>query len=527
MSNGKHSFVQMTKLHNVRGRVDYITNPKRQENLYATYTNVPKKYWYHLAKENQWDFSHSGSGGRCIEARELIIMLPPSLIEYDHETLLKYFTGRFAEKYGVDCQSALHHNKAKTNLHIHLIFSEHKALGEPERKIARRNMFYDENGKHVRTKKEILDEEGNVRKGCRIIPKGEVYEINFFEPKNPHFKSQSFLKESKEFFTEICNTLVKNENEKLAVFESNGPYLATKKIGKNNPKATQIRQDNYLRQEWNRTVDRMLIWGEKEEAMMFAKNEYILKPMAESVEQNGYRPELFTEFLQKAIGLVRGMIDYCIACDNAEKDENGEPLFYEDLVIDATPAALPPREKGPYPSSEKEEAELLRLKSIEKKLKKENRKVYAIEKNKEKMEKQLADLPKNIFHRKERRELTEAITAKDIQLEEAKSTLGMMPVMYGYANVKEFKKDLKRAEEALAEVRARQKEWERPDPVPEKAVKIFPANAKRENAREDSIEEELWGGKQRSIKEQLEENKEHLVQQKNKTKKKYYDRDCL
>lgn len=32
-------------------------------------------------------------------------------------------------------------------------------------------MFYDENGKHVRTKKEILDENGEVREDCRIVKK--------------------------------------------------------------------------------------------------------------------------------------------------------------------------------------------------------------------------------------------------------------------------------------------------------------------------------------------------------------------
>jgi hypothetical protein len=35
-------------------------------------------------------------------------------------------------------------------------------------------MFYNEQGRHVRTKKEILDENGNVRKECRIVKKGEV-----------------------------------------------------------------------------------------------------------------------------------------------------------------------------------------------------------------------------------------------------------------------------------------------------------------------------------------------------------------
>lgn len=169
MSNGNHSFVRMVKLKNVRGRVNYITDLKRQENLYATCTNVPKKCWYHLAKENQRDFRNSGTTGKCIEARELIIMLPPSLIEYDHEAILKYFTGVFAEKYDVACQSALHHNKTKTNLHIHLIFSERKALEEPEQKIAKRNMFYDETGKHVRTKKEILDPVFSILPGAFLL----------------------------------------------------------------------------------------------------------------------------------------------------------------------------------------------------------------------------------------------------------------------------------------------------------------------------------------------------------------------
>lgn len=62
-----------------------------------------------------------------------------------------------------------------------------------ERKIASRNMFYDEKGKHVRTKKEILDESGNLYPGCKIIKKGEVYETNFFQPKKEEFKSNVFL----------------------------------------------------------------------------------------------------------------------------------------------------------------------------------------------------------------------------------------------------------------------------------------------------------------------------------------------
>ena len=48
-------------------------------------------------------------------------------------------------------------------------------------------------------------------------------------------------KEVKEMFTEIINSHVKEESEKLSVFQQGGVYLATKKIGKNNPKEATIR----------------------------------------------------------------------------------------------------------------------------------------------------------------------------------------------------------------------------------------------------------------------------------------------
>ena len=169
MNRRNHSFVMESKLHDVKGRVDYISSPKRQENLYAVFSNVEDSYWDLLEEQNQRDFAKSGTEGTCIEARELIIMLPPSLIDYDHEILLKYMTSKFLEKYDVGCCAALHHNKSKTNLHIHLIFSEREIRQEVERKIASRNMFYNESGKHVRTKKEILDEDGNLRPGCKLI----------------------------------------------------------------------------------------------------------------------------------------------------------------------------------------------------------------------------------------------------------------------------------------------------------------------------------------------------------------------
>ncbi len=91
----RNSFIQLSKLSNIRGRIDYITNPERQENLYATYETVQRSFWKVLATENQQDFQKSGSARKCIEARELIIALPESFIKYQSEKLLKIFTEKF------------------------------------------------------------------------------------------------------------------------------------------------------------------------------------------------------------------------------------------------------------------------------------------------------------------------------------------------------------------------------------------------------------------------------------------------
>ena len=180
----RHSFIQMTKLHNVMGRIDYITSTVKQENLYAIYATQPlRSFWKELAKCNREEFTKSGTTGKCIEARELIISLPEALYHYENDYLIKYFAMDFKKKYGVDCYAALHHNKRKTNFHIHLIFAERTKMEKLVVKVASRNMFYDESGKHVRTKKEILDESGDIRNGCKIIRKGEVYEKKEFSVK--------------------------------------------------------------------------------------------------------------------------------------------------------------------------------------------------------------------------------------------------------------------------------------------------------------------------------------------------------
>lgn len=114
----RHSFIQMSKLSNVKGRISYISDPKRQEYLYATFsTREDMTFWNDLAKECQEEFKRFGTEGKCIEARELIIALPEEYTKFDPNQVLREFTEQFKKRYDVECVSALHHNKTKKNYH--------------------------------------------------------------------------------------------------------------------------------------------------------------------------------------------------------------------------------------------------------------------------------------------------------------------------------------------------------------------------------------------------------------------------
>ena len=302
------TFVQHNKLHNVRGRIQYISSREKQENLYAVYETVPAEYWRDLAKENRADFIRSGTAGTCIEAREFIIALPKYMTGYDPEELLRYFTESFKRKYGAECVAALHHNKSRTNYHIHLIYSERQKLDEPVRKIASRNMFFDPKGKRVRTKKEATDEHG-LLPGYRMVAKGEVYEEHLFEKKNPLFKQKNFTEDAKEFFTGLINEQLP-EQLKMKTFPKNGPYLPTKKIGKNNPHAEEIQQTNQLKDEWNKGINKARARGVSRDSLVRVKQELIVKPVGESIQKSGGRrdPATFRNILAAGVKILTVML---------------------------------------------------------------------------------------------------------------------------------------------------------------------------------------------------------------------------
>ena len=265
----RHSFIQMSKLSDVKGRISYISDPRRQEHLYATFsTREDMTFWNDLAKECQEEFKRFGTEGKCIEARELIIDLPEEYTKFD----------------------------------------PNQVLPEPDIKIASRGVFYDELGKRVRTKKEITEEDGKIREGCNVIKKGEAYEKHLFTAKDEVFKNELFLEEAKHFYTALINRHIHDPERRLKVFDPNSVYLPTKKIGKNNPKVAEIEADNAARQDWNRTADMALVSGITEAKIIEIKNEHVYNEASRSVQKNGWLLGLFRGIIQKAKEILQVLI---------------------------------------------------------------------------------------------------------------------------------------------------------------------------------------------------------------------------
>lgn len=462
----RHSFIQMSKLTNLKGRINYISNHARQENLYAVYDTTERKFWNELAKCNQEEFEKSGTGGKCIEARELIIALPESFVDYEPDMLLKLFVEHFKRNYEVECVGALHHNKRKTNYHIHLIFSERRLLKEPIEKVASRNMFYDENEKHVRTKKEVMDEAGQVRKGCKIVPKGAVYERKIFTTKDSKFKNEAFLNEVKCSFTELMNIYVKDKKEKLQVFNKSSPYLAMKKIGKNNPKAEQIESDNGVRQRWNQTVDRALVGGIAEEKIMGIKQTEIVDKAKSSIQKQGRQPQLFMAIVQLAIVALQILVSQILKqiyqeCDDTERalppvissGKTGDIQMVDDKNIRETERSLPAPPVKPalaeqYPN----------LSAIYRKLDNQNHVIYPKEQKLAEAKKELENT-KGLFKGKRRKELQADINELVPLVDTLKQQLSGIIQDYGYKNVKAFLEKYVAAQAAYGEYHRAVKAW--------------------------------------------------------------------
>ena len=189
------TFVRMTKLNNVMGRVDYITDPKRQEEIVASYESLcmDAVSWHDIA---QYERSHRKSESRNNEARELIIALPNNLVQLPPDQMTEFISDLVYEAvpevdmHTTPMNAAIHWNHDRTNLHMHLIFSERSYTGQV--KYWDRDVYQTQDGRVARSKKErAVDSQGNYLPP--IHRKGDI-QSDGYSAKNPVFKTRSFTR---------------------------------------------------------------------------------------------------------------------------------------------------------------------------------------------------------------------------------------------------------------------------------------------------------------------------------------------
>ena len=336
----------------------------------------------------------------------------------------------------------------------------------------------DENGKHVRTKKEILGEDGESREGCSIVKKGEVYEKKLFTAKEERFKSNSFLDEVKHSYTDLINIYVQDESQKLQVFERGSVYLATKKIGKNNPKAQEIEADNQKRREWNRAVDMALISGVPEPKIMEVKRKEITEPIRESIARRGNRPRLFSRVVTVAVEALEFLIASVLFKKPREvpeqtsvaQTERTEAEHQEHIAENSMAAVKVTKDE----KSEPEQPKMTRLASKYSKLFKVNKELEEQNSAIQKKQKQLSAKKKELsevkgwFKGRKKKELQNEIDELKSQIRDMKDYLPRIVQKIGYRSVQEFLKDFKASQIEYSQYRTAIEKWKKEtgkDPV--------------------------------------------------------------
>lgn len=295
-----HIYARAKPMSDVVGRADYISSPDRQERLLAVAGITEKTYWKQLSDDSQAAWREAG-GVRikmvprrnketgetemveqkkpACEAREIHVALPQSIKEMsaaERKKVARRLHNFFSRKYGVGCLVGIHESKTDGNVHAHILFAERQRLAEPVIKIATRNIFLNEDGVRCRTKKEIMDDRGEVRQGCRIIPKGEIASEKRFGDKETTFAEKGWLKDVKQDLADWINEVLQPDQERV-VYDPEGLYLAQIHVGKGRPddQKKTIETWNKNVRKYNQAVREGLISGQQGQDL---KTQIMLSP---------------------------------------------------------------------------------------------------------------------------------------------------------------------------------------------------------------------------------------------------------
>lgn len=194
-------YARETALKNVVGRSDYISNPKRQEEI-VLHKQEMKHDWKEYA---DFEKANQKSKNANVQARETVVALPNDLAN-DSEKLEQFCDLLAKKMYGEnrDYEYAVHWNQSRSNLHAHFIYSERERNVESKPKVYKRDLWADsKTGRAckkdhpnavLRAKKgEVMkDKDGNVR-----------YDTEPFTAKDKRYNNKTWLGERNKLIQEV------------------------------------------------------------------------------------------------------------------------------------------------------------------------------------------------------------------------------------------------------------------------------------------------------------------------------------
>jgi hypothetical protein len=219
-------YSRIQKIHDAGGRHEYLTNADRQEEVVLHEVQLQYDWEFH----SQFEQAHSQKGQSNHVALEVHIALPNEL--YDDKVKLKEVCDDLVKNIvgeNHDYEYAVHWNHNRTNLHVHVMFSERENVKEREVKVYAKDIWQDKEthklAKANAEGAELVHRKGEVQKDKdgNIKYKDEPFTAKDIKFKNIHFPQ---LK------NEITARVLKEHGYDLRVQTKDSPYLSQKKLYK-------------------------------------------------------------------------------------------------------------------------------------------------------------------------------------------------------------------------------------------------------------------------------------------------------
>ena len=242
------AFARQTKLKNVVGRSQYISDNQRQEHIVLHSQENMIHSWNEYA---DYEKQNRKNKEENIQGREIIIALPNEL-DQDLEKL-KEVVDDYAFNllgYNRDFEYAVHWNKEKTNLHAHIIYSERERQ-KKEPKRYKRDYYYNYEEGKMSSKKDpnavITKHKGDIK----YNKEGEIEYTDQFSKKDTQFKSRDYNEKIKEQLAETLNKY----DFKSRVFDDRIELPQAKLYkGASKDYKDKVSQSNKARREYNKEI---------------------------------------------------------------------------------------------------------------------------------------------------------------------------------------------------------------------------------------------------------------------------------